>query len=91
MQLAIASITVAANSVDSRLSGIMRLLSSVQNLVTSGSKKTRWQRPKCKLETSEQQTTNQWVTSRMLHLLFKYMLENTGTQYTGKINTVPLF
>ena len=32
-------------------------------MVISGSKKPRWRRPKCKLEASEQQNTNRWVTS----------------------------
>ena len=34
------------------------------------SKKTRWWRPKSKLEASERRSTNQWLTSRLLCPLF---------------------
>ena len=39
-------------------------------MVTSGSKNPRWRRPKCKLEASKRQSTNQWMTSQMLCPLF---------------------
>ena len=39
-------------------------------MVTFGSKKTRWRRPKWKLEASKRKSTNQWVTPWMLSPLF---------------------
>ena len=39
-------------------------------MVTSDSKKTRWRWPKCEVEASKRQFTNQWATSQMLSLVF---------------------
>ena len=58
-------------------------LPSFTNMVTSVSKTTKWRWPKSNFKASKWQSTNQWVTSRMLRPLFIQSM--TGTNESNAV------